>query len=380
MSPRFCRLALFLLLLVSAACFAADDTWTGVDRIVAMGDVHGDYDAFLSVLRSTGLIDDKTRWTGGKTHLVLTGDVLDRGPDSRKVLDLLYQLEKKARSDGGYVHLLTGNHEAMNVYGDLRYTSAEEYKAFVTPESSQWRELYYKQHLEETRQTAPQGEAARKEWEQKYPLGFVEHRLQFGPDGKYGKHIRKQNVVIKINDVMFLHAGLSPKYAGYSIRDINERIQKELEDFKKLEGGFTLDQTDGPLWYRGLAQEDTPEIRAHIDAQLKTHGVRRIVIGHTPTGGAVLPRFGGKVVAIDVGMSRVYGGPPSCLVIEKGVAYVVHRGKRIELPGAEGPEILAYLKKVAALEPSESPVHKHVADVEAQLKSPATPTGSSGLP
>src|SRR5687767_12990457 len=115
-----------LLLPISAE---AEDTSSGVDRIVAVGDLHGDYDAFLTVLRDTGLIDQKTKWAGSKTHLVVTGDVLDRGPDSRKILDLVIQLEKKARSDGGYVHSLIGNHEAMNVYGDLRYTSEAEYEA-----------------------------------------------------------------------------------------------------------------------------------------------------------------------------------------------------------------------------------------------------------
>jgi hypothetical protein len=373
MSMRTMRVAAIVFaFLLFAVAQAADDTWSGVERIVAIGDLHGDYDAFISVLRSTGLIDEKDKWTGGKTHLVLTGDVPDRGPDSRKIFDLLFQLEKKAKSDGGYVHTLTGNHEAMNVYGDLRYTSAEEYASFKTGDSTQLRDAFYKQHLEETRQAASPGDAYRKEWETKYPLGYVEHRIQFGPDGKYGQRIRKQNAIVKINDVLFMHAGLSPKYASYSIRDINERIRKELSDFRKLEGGFTLDDKDGPLWYRGLAQDDSPELRAHVDALLKTHGVSRIVIGHTPTGGAVLPRLDGKVVVIDVGLSRVYGGPPSGLVIETGVAYVVHRGQRIDLPGPSGTEILAYLKKVAALEPEGSPVRKHVADVEAQLRPLAT--------
>lgn len=357
---------LFAVLLVLPS-HAADDTWSGVDRIVAVGDLHGDYDVFQSLLRTTGLVDDKNKWTGGKTHLVTTGDILDRGPDSRKIYDLVFELEKKAKSAGGYVHTLSGNHEAMNVYGDMRYVSLEEYAAFKTPESAQLREGFYKQHLEETRQASP-GEAYRQEWDKKHPLGYVEHRIQFGPDGRYGQRIRKQNVIVKINDIMFMHAGVSPKYAAYSIGDINDRIRKELSDFRKLEGGFTLDDTEGPLWYRGLARDDTPELRKHVEAQLKMHGVNRIVIGHTPTGGAILPRFDGKVLVIDVGLSRAYGGPPACLVIEKGGAgYVVHRGQRIDLPGPSGPDILAYLKKVAALEPQDSPVHKHVAEVEAQL-------------
>jgi hypothetical protein len=368
MSIRLTLLAVLLFALRLPAAWCAKDSWSSVERVIAVGDLHGDYDAFLSILRSVSLIDDKNKWAGGKTHLVLTGDVPDRGPDSRKIFDLVFQLEKKAESDGGYIHTLTGNHEAMNVYGDLRYTSAGEYAAFKTPASGQLRERFYKQHLDETGQVATAGDAYRNEWEGRHPLGYIEHRIQFGPDGKYGRRIRKQNVIVKINDILFMHAGLSPRYATYSIREINDRIRKELSDFRKLKGGFTLDETEGPLWYRGFAQEDTAEIRGHVDALLETHRVSRMVIGHTPTGGVVLPRFGGKVLLIDVGISRVYGGPPSCLVIEKGVGYVVHRGQRIGLPGATGVEILAYLKKVAALEPEGSAVHKHIADVQAQLQ------------
>ena len=99
--------------------------WTGVERTVAVGDVHGDYDQLAAVLKSAGLIDEQGNWSGGKTHLVQNGDVLDRGPDSRKAMDLLMRLEKQAAEAGGYVHALIGNHEAMNVYGDPLATASK---------------------------------------------------------------------------------------------------------------------------------------------------------------------------------------------------------------------------------------------------------------
>ena len=101
-----------------------------VDRVVAVGDIHGDYEQFVKVLASAGLIDGNGNWTGGKTHLVQTGDILDRGPDSRAVMDLLIKLQQQAAQAGGGVHCLIGNHEAMNVYGDRRYVSPGEYAAF----------------------------------------------------------------------------------------------------------------------------------------------------------------------------------------------------------------------------------------------------------
>src|SRR5262245_10688082 len=99
---------------------AAQSEFSGVERVVAVGDVHGDYAGFVWVLRAAGIIDAKERWIGGKAHLVQTGDVVDRGGDSRKAMDLLMSLEKQAAKAGGRVHALIGNHEAMNLYGDLR--------------------------------------------------------------------------------------------------------------------------------------------------------------------------------------------------------------------------------------------------------------------
>ena len=124
--------------------------WTNVERIVAIGDIHGDYDQLAAVLKSAGLIDDQGSWTGGKTHLVQVGDVLDRGPDSRKAMDLLMRIEKEAPEAGGYVHALIGNHEAMNVYGDLRYTSMGEYAAFQD-ENSELRDEELKKSTPPTR-------------------------------------------------------------------------------------------------------------------------------------------------------------------------------------------------------------------------------------
>jgi hypothetical protein len=69
------------------------DSFTGVQRIVAIGDIHGDHERFVAALKLCRIIDDKSSWIAGKTHLVQTGDILDRGPDSKKVMDLLMQLE-----------------------------------------------------------------------------------------------------------------------------------------------------------------------------------------------------------------------------------------------------------------------------------------------
>jgi hypothetical protein len=320
-------------------------TWEGVGRIVAVGDVHGDYDQLVAVLKTAGLIDDQLNWTGGKAHLVQTGDILDRGPDSRKAMDLLMRLEKQAEEAGGYVHALIGNHEAMNVYGDLRYTSAGEFAAFRDEEIE-------KKH-------PPDGS---------HPPGYAEHLKQFSPDGTYGKWIVNHDAVIKINDTLFLHGGISAKYASTKIREINEKVRQELTgNPAKLEGGIVKDP-DGPLWYRGLASGDVA-LEPLVEKIRKNFGVERIVISHTYADAAITPRYDRKVILIDIGLSRVYDGigKVGCLVIEGDQVYVLHRGTRLELPTDTGKDLLRYLKQAAALDPAPSPLQKRIAELEMRL-------------
>ena len=81
---------------------------------------------------------------------------------------------------------------------------------------------------------------------------------------------------------------------------------------------MALIEADGPLWYRGLATLPEDQQPA-VEALLRRHGARRIVLGHTPQLPAAgsAPRFGGLVVLIDTGMLTSYfkGGQPSALEI-----------------------------------------------------------------
>jgi hypothetical protein len=359
-------LLLILWLLCGFHALVAEDVWRGIDRVVAIGDVHGDFQQFTTILRSAGLIDRSNRWTGGKTHLVQTGDVLDRGPHSRKVMDLLVELEKQARKAGGLVHALIGNHEAMNIYGDLRYVSHEEYAAFREPNSEAVREQFFNEHVEDLKKLSPgvkADEDYRKKWEASHPLGYFEHRVAFGPSGKYGKWIRGHNAVIRINDSLFLHGGISPKYASVPIRSINETVRAELEDFGKLKGGMAMDP-EGPLWYRGLAEKEASQLGPEVDTVLGSFQCQRIVIGHTVTEGTVIPRLAGRVVLIDAGMASLYGGRQACLLLEEGKALVLHRGQRLSLPVDGNSALIAFLKQAAALDPDPSPLEGYIKKIE----------------
>jgi len=342
-SPARPAMIAALVLLLVRSGHSGDDVWTGIDRVVAVGDVHGDHDQFVAVLRSAGVVDSETRWIGGKTHLVQTGDVLDRGSDSRKAMDLLMRLEGEAAKAGGAVHALIGNHEAMNLYGDLRYVAEGEIAAFRDADSEKTRDELYKVEQNQF--------PDRKRWDAEHPLGFVEHRRAFGPEGKYGKWIRGHNAVIRIDGTLFLHGGISPKLAGWSVRQINEKVRAELNDFTKLEGGIVMDE-NGPLWYRGLAQGDEKALEDHLRKVLFNYSVERVAIGHTFTEGAITPRFDGKVLQIDVGLSRYYDdrGRMACLVIEKGKPHALHRGKPVDLPGNGQADLDRYRRQTAELD------------------------------
>lgn len=340
------RLLSLLLLLACAGLLRAQAP--APSRVVVVSDVHGDHAVFVQVLQEAGVIDRKRKWKGGNTVLVQTGDVPDRGPHSRKVMDLLMDLEKQARKAGGQVHALLGNHEVMNMLGDLRYVSPEEYASYKSLDAESLREQVYLANADPARRDDP---AYRSAWMELRPLGWVELLQAFSPQGKYGRWLRQHDAIVKVGDTLFLHGGISPKYAALQSAEMNTRVRTALASTMPDAEPLLTDE-EGPLWYRGLALAPEAELAAHVDALLAHHGVTRIVVGHTVAPGVVLPRFGGKVILNDVGMSAAYGGPPSSLEIHGTAVSVRHRGKSIPLPAS--PDLRAYLEAARAVEPAES--------------------------
>src|SRR5579883_3431787 len=261
-------------LLLSAAAFG-QATYTGVHRIVAIGDIHGDYEAFVSVLRSAGIIDESNKWIGGATHLVQTGDSVDRGPDSRKVVELLLNLEKQAPKTKGKVHALIGNHEAMNIYGDVSYVSPADFASYRTARSEEARDKAYEDMADPAQKDEEQ---YRRKWYREHPLGWVEQRQAFGPDGRFGRALLEHDAIVNIDGFLFLHGGISPKYVEMPLADINRKVRAELRDFSLLQGGISTDE-QGPLWYRGLAQDpEEPKSAALVQSILTSFGATHVIV------------------------------------------------------------------------------------------------------
>ena len=239
---------------------------------------------FVAVLRLAGLVDEKEHWSGGQTHFVQTGDLLDRGSDTRQVLELLMRLEGEAKKAGGRVHALLGNHEVMNLLGDLRYVSREEYKAFETPES---------QHLlraalplargspRARRRRRPSSPSTR-------PASAASSRSTSRSASSSGTASSRTRAATasgcasarrscKIGGVAFLHGGLTPEVAALGCEAINATVRREitsdLEKTRENPAGVARGGRERPAlvpWHGARGRDALAAV-----ARARAHGDRR---------------------------------------------------------------------------------------------------------
>jgi len=318
----------------------AQEAWRApaADRVVVVPDVHGAYAELVALLEATSLVDEDVGWTGGDSVLVSLGDLLDRGAESRNVMDLLMRLQREAPAHGGAVHVLLGNHEAMNLMGDLRYVSPAEYAAFAADETTELRERAYAEFVRLQPQL-PDAES-RATFAERYPPGFFAHRAAFAPDGVYGAWLLTLPAVLVVGDTAFAHGGLS----GSVAEDVNERVQARLREYLQLRAQLAAPAppelradletssealarlalgpelgSESALWYRGTAYCNPLLERPVLDAALERLGAERLVVGHTPTADRrARALHDGRLIMLDTGMlAEYYGGRPAALLIER---------------------------------------------------------------
>jgi hypothetical protein len=357
--PKIIVIGILLSAVVGAILWSAS---AAGPRLIAIGDIHGDFDAFAGILQKASLIDANRHWSGKNATLVQTGDFLDRGPKTRAVMDLLMELQKDAPRQGGRAIITLGNHETMNIFGDLRYVTDADYASYTDDKSERRRASAYEAYAA---LTTALPKVSRDEWMKAHPAGFIEQREAMSPGGKYGKWLRTLPAVVKVNDSIFLHGGIKPDVAVLKLEQMNDRIADEIKVFDACEKYmvdekialpfFNLNELtdaakaalkdtkdnpdrkkfleaflgypswlsinpDGPLWFRGYAQWSDDEGAPQIKQLTQTFGVARFVVGHTPQIGQITPRFGGQVYLIDTGMLSSYfeGGRASALEILDG--------------------------------------------------------------
>jgi len=398
-SPHRACLSILLVLLSAGLAWArpAKAPAEPPEPIVAIADVHGDFDDFVAILQRTGLIDKQNHWTGGKTTFVQVGDLLDRGPKPREVMDLMMALEKEAAQAGGRVVSLLGNHEMMNMMGDLRYVTPLNYASFADGNSEKRQKAAYDEYVKWSGShksllaELPQPmELTEAEWMARHPAGFIEQREAFGPKGEYGEWLRGHAALAEIRGIIFLHAGIHPDLAKTKLDAMNNRIHDEIKAFDALkqylqneklilpffnlqeinnvlqaeviaglksrvlanderqakiqeflrQGDWLSVRVDGPLWFRGYDQWSEEEGAAQVSKVLEAYKATHIVVGHTvQKGGRIRPRFGNKVFLIDTGMLSSYypGGRPSALEICGGAKFIaVYMDQQVVLLDSAG--------------------------------------------
>lgn len=397
-SDRTRRLAAAAALALSALAVAAAQPASR--RLVAVADIHGDLAAFTGILRQAAVVDGAGAWSGGRTVLAQTGDYLDRGADIRQVVDLLRALEKQAASAGGRVHVLLGNHEAMNLLVEYRDVNPVVYAAFADAGSEARRERAFADYIKlgDQREKAlgqrppVYDQRAREAWMAAHPPGLLEYNAAFGPDGEYGRWVRERQVIVEVDGTLLMHAGIDPVTAPASIEDVNRLVADAIRSYDAarrhmVERGlilpfFTLTETiaaavaeadalkagrspnanarhvemlnvilgigqspliaaAGPLWYRGYSEMPEDTGAPQFEALLQRYKARRLVAGHSvQRKGDIVVRFDRRLFLIDTGMlASVYKGNASALEIEGDRVTAIYPDRRVVLspPGDQRP-------------------------------------------
>jgi hypothetical protein len=268
-----------------------------IDSIAVISDVHGYYNTYLDHLLSNGIIDKDLNWKFGKGHLVFLGDAFDRGDQVTEILWHMFKLERQAVKQGGMVHFILGNHESMIFAGDVRYIH-EKYRQVEAISGKDYTCLYSEATV-------------------------------------LGRWLRSKPAMITINDILFVHGGVSPEFLRkeLKIKQVNqiftERIiGKEISSHTADEEVKLLSGNEGPLWYRGFFT-DTALTAESVNAILNFYGKERIVVGHSPQKN-ITPLFDNKVIGVDTGIG--YGQPGYMLIYKQGRLLIGYRsGERAGL-------------------------------------------------
>lgn len=270
------------------------------DKLLALSDIEGEFEAFRKLLLANKVIDEQYNWIFGKGHLVICGDLFDRGQEVSATIWLLYKLEQDAKAKGGYLHTILGNHDIMNLSGDLRYVKPKYF------ENAKLMGLDYKE--------------------------------LYGPDTELGRWLRSKNLIERIGENLCMHAGVAPviNTLAMGLQEINTKCRPFYDKAKNKEL-FTdpvikkfFDGTRSSLfWYRGYFVEPKAT-EAEVEQTLALYKVKTIIVGHTITESNVGFYYKGKVLGIDVDQ---HNGKHEAALFENKTWYKINTtGNKLPLP------------------------------------------------
>lgn len=251
-------------------------------KVFAVGDLHGDLQATKRAFRVAGVVDHEDTWIGGNSVVVQTGDVLDRGNEERPLLEWLERLAQSAEAAGGALHRLNGNHEIMNVAGDLRYVAPSGFATFAE---------YANGPILARLREAPEAQRGRL--------------AAFLPGGYWAKRLANYPVVLQVNDTVFAHGGLTPRHLEYGLERMNTEVSAWMRGSRPLPKALQNDDT--PFWDRTYGESVSDADCGKLETVLAQLSAKRLVIGHTPQKNGITFACDRRVVRIDVGLSSYYG-------------------------------------------------------------------------
>jgi len=268
-------------------------------KCLITSDIEGNFDAFVLLLKSTGIMNNEYKWKFGSGHLVFLGDMFDRGQFVTECLWLLYKLEYEAEAAGGKVHFILGNHDIMNLIHDFRY---------VVPKYTQSAEL-----MGETLKSV------------------------YASDTELGRWLRTKNIIEKMGNLVLVHAGISPEVANLklSYEEMNRWGRYRMDSVCKLPAcaAVTGGSKVGLYWYRAMAEQKITQ--TDVDSALIKLDANRVIIGHTIMD-SIHAFYNNKVIAIDLDHEENFKNKATIEALyyekERFYRFIISSKKRKKIP------------------------------------------------
>lgn len=281
-------------------------------KLIAISDIEGNFTGFYSFLVANKVIDKDANWIFGNGHLVLNGDFVDRGNQVAQVLWLIYHLENQASKQGGKVHYILGNHEIMNMYGDVSYNDFK--------------------YIEVAKRISKQAD-----WDRAL-------RRLYAEESMLGKWLRSKNIIEKIGNNIFVHGGLNNYHlkGKYSLTELNAIAKRYYgiypteKTVRNERDRNLISAINSPFWDRRLNFEWKYKIvfklngidakattQRELDDILKFYDVSKIIIGHSIVDD-ISPGYNNKVIKIDLKHGdEMNSGKTKGLFIENNMYYKI---------------------------------------------------------
>lgn len=315
--------------------------------ILAVGDLHGDLKQARYALEMAGVLssDGQDLWTGGENVLIQLGDILDRGEDEIAILSLLRSLDKQAKSKGGAVFQVNGNHETMNVEGDFRYVDSggfdecSDFVEYINNSEDDWEETFTG-WVDVSEKWKEDRTKSRNHWGPwnllKRQKGVIARSILFRPGGPLACELSRHGVALKVNDWVFCHGGLLPHHVAYGLERMNKEVSEWMRDPSENDSTIQIPFIatrgyDSVVWNR-LYSRDSPDLMDYeakqvcsvLEETLQAVDAKAMVVGHTPQTIGVNCKYNCSIWRVDVGMSSgVLNSRPEVLEIIDDKARVI---------------------------------------------------------